>query len=99
MDLISYTIDELRPVKIREAVKGSGDECGSTFLNRSPAILFLSTERILFRYPNEIVFKNRGRRYTVFVDRCKDVDISGTLQAYIDCGAFRYVRAVGADKD
>ena len=35
VDLISYTIDELRPcVKIRETVKGSGDKCGSTFLNR-----------------------------------------------------------------
>jgi hypothetical protein len=31
---------------------------------------------------------------------CKDVDvISGMLQGYVDCGASRCVRAVGADED
>jgi hypothetical protein len=35
VDLISYTIDELLPsIKVHEAVKGGGDKCGSTFLNR-----------------------------------------------------------------
>ena len=35
VDLISYHIDELTPrVKVSEAVKGDGDWCGSTFLNR-----------------------------------------------------------------
>lgn len=35
VDLISYTIDELKPVvKISEAAAGSGAACGSTFLNR-----------------------------------------------------------------
>ena len=35
VDLISYTIDQLEPrVKVREAVAGGGDTCGSTFLNR-----------------------------------------------------------------
>ena len=35
VDLVSYTITELLPsVKIREAVAGFGDRCGSTFLNR-----------------------------------------------------------------
>lgn len=36
VDLISYTITELRPVlKIKEASPGSGGLCGSTFLNRA----------------------------------------------------------------
>ena len=35
VDLISYTIEELKPVvKISEAASGSGAACGSTFLNR-----------------------------------------------------------------
>lgn len=35
VDLISYTIEELKPVvKISEAAPGSGAACGSTFLNR-----------------------------------------------------------------
>lgn len=35
VDLISYTIEELKPVvKISEAAAGSGAACGSTFLNR-----------------------------------------------------------------
>ena len=35
VDLISYTIEELEPrVKVKEAVAGGGDSCGSTFLNR-----------------------------------------------------------------
>lgn len=46
------------------------------------------------------MFKNKGRSHTVFVNKCKDVDvISGMLQAYIDCGATRCVRAIGADED
>lgn len=51
-------------------------------------------------YPNGLIFKNRGRSHTVFVNKCKDVDvISGMLQTYIDCGATRCVRAIGADED
>lgn len=35
VDLISYTITELRPIlKIREAAPGTGGLCGSTFLNQ-----------------------------------------------------------------
>jgi hypothetical protein len=52
------------------------------------------------KYPNGLVFKYRGRSHTLFVDKCKDVDvISGMLQGYIDCGASRCVRAIGADED
>ncbi|KAG0650908.1 hypothetical protein D0Z07_2774 [Hyphodiscus hymeniophilus] len=35
VDLISYTITDLHPIlKIKEAASGTGDLCGSTFLNR-----------------------------------------------------------------
>ncbi|KAF4636895.1 hypothetical protein G7Y89_g1184 [Cudoniella acicularis] len=35
VDLISYTITQLRPIlKVREAAPGTGSLCGSTFLNR-----------------------------------------------------------------
>jgi hypothetical protein len=35
VDLISYTITQLHPIlKVKEAAAGSGDLCGSTFLNR-----------------------------------------------------------------
>lgn len=52
------------------------------------------------KYPNGLPFKYRGRSYTVFVEKCKDVDIiGGVLQGYIDCGASRCVRAIGADED
>jgi hypothetical protein len=51
-------------------------------------------------YPNGLKFKYKGRPYTIFVEKCKDVDvISGMLQGYIDCGASRCVRAIGADED
>lgn len=46
------------------------------------------------------MFKHKGRSYTVLVEKCTDVDvISGMLQGYIDCGASRCVRAIGADED
>jgi hypothetical protein len=52
------------------------------------------------KYPNGLKFKYKGRSYTIFVEKCKDVDvISGMLQGYIDCGASRCVRAIGADED
>ena len=52
------------------------------------------------RYPNGLTFKQQGKSYVVFVDKGKDVDvISGVLQGYIDCGASRCVRAIGADDD
>ena len=52
------------------------------------------------KYPNGLTFKHKGKPYVVFVDKGKDVDIiSGMLQAYIDCGASRCVRAIGADDD
>jgi hypothetical protein len=52
------------------------------------------------KYQNGLTFRYRGRSYTVFVDKCTEVDIiSGMLQGYIDCGASRCVRAIGADED
>jgi hypothetical protein len=52
------------------------------------------------KYPNGITFKHRGKAHTVFVDKSKDVDVvSDMLQGYLDCGASRCVRAVGADED
>lgn len=52
------------------------------------------------KYPNGLMFKHKGRSYTVLVEKCKDVDvISGMLQGYIHCGASRCVRAIGADED
>ena len=52
------------------------------------------------KYPNGLTFKFRGRAHTVFVDKCKEVDVvSGMLQGYIDCGASRCVRAIGADEN
>ena len=57
-------------------------------------------DRYCDKYPNGLMFKYRGRPYAVFVDKCKDVDvISGRLQGYIDCGASRCVRAIGADEN
>jgi hypothetical protein len=57
-------------------------------------------EKYCANYPNGLTFKYRGRSYTISVDKCKDVDvISGMLQGYIDCGASRCVRAIGADED
>jgi hypothetical protein len=52
------------------------------------------------KYQNGLTFRYRGRSYTVVVDKCTEVDItSGMLQGYIDCGASRCVRAIGADED
>jgi len=35
VDLISYTVTDLYPIlKVKEAASGTGDLCGSTFLNR-----------------------------------------------------------------
>jgi len=52
------------------------------------------------KYQNGLAFRYRGRSYTVFVDKCTEVDIiSGMLQGYLDCGASRCVRAIGADED
>lgn len=34
VDLITYKITELTPLKIEESVVGSGGLCGSTYLNR-----------------------------------------------------------------
>ena len=52
------------------------------------------------KYTNGLTFKHKGRSHVVFVDKGKDIDvISGMLQGYIDCGASRCVRAIGADDD
>jgi hypothetical protein len=51
-------------------------------------------------YRNGLTLRYRGRLYTICVDKCTEVDIiSGMLQGYIDCGASRCVRAIGADED
>jgi putative N-acetylmannosamine-6-phosphate epimerase len=50
------------------------------------------------KYQNGLALRHKGRSYTVLVDKCTGIDIiSGTLQGYIDYGASRCVRAVGAD--
>jgi len=52
------------------------------------------------KYPNGIDFKHQGKRHTAFVGIGKEVDVvSSMLQAYLECGASRVVRAIGADED
>lgn len=52
------------------------------------------------KYPNGLDFRYQGKRYTAFVNKGQDVDvISGLMRGYLESGATRVVRAVGAEED
>lgn len=59
-----------------------------------------SAEAYYAKYPNGIAFKFRGKKYTVFVDLGKEVDvISGLMRGYLESGASRVIRVMGAEED
>lgn len=52
------------------------------------------------KYPNGMDMKFQGKKYVAMVDMGENVDVvSGVLRGYLESGATRVVRAVGADED
>ena len=52
------------------------------------------------KYPNGLAFKLGMKKYVVYVDKGKDVDVvSGLMRGYLESGASRVVCVSGADED
>lgn len=52
------------------------------------------------KYPNGMDVKFQGKKFVAMIDLGDNVDvISGVLRGYLETGATRVVRAVGADED
>lgn len=59
-----------------------------------------SCDKYFNMYPNGMDVRHKGKKYPVLVNKQQDVDvISGMMQGYLDCGASRVVKVMGADDD
>jgi hypothetical protein len=84
----------LEELKLNKPAEGAVANAKVTFTDGDAA------DKYFDKYPNGIDFRYQGKRHTVFVDKGQEVDvISGLMRGYLETGATRVVRVVGADDD
>jgi hypothetical protein len=84
----------IETLKVVRSAEGAPVTARVTFATGDAADDYYAT------YPNGIDFRFLGKKYTAFVDKGKDVDvISGVMRGYLESGASRVVRVLGADED
>jgi hypothetical protein len=84
----------LEELKLNKPAEGIVANAKITFTDGDAA------DKYFEKYPNGIDFRYQGKRYTVFVDKAQEVDVvSGLMRGYLETGATRVIRVVGADDD